>query len=97
MGYENNRGRLPLPLRHQEYLKLLDLNHLIALQTELCQETHSEKALLVLQGFIAVRDGGVAYEEWCRSDEVKEFFDNPGAYPHAVQTWMFYYREKDMQ
>ena len=96
MANPNKIQRPSLPERYQAFIELSELNELIQILEIAYQETYNEK---VFHALTKLKDAKMRYnttEEMYRDDEIRDFFDNPGAFPHSVRVWMMYYRDQEL-
>lgn len=94
-----HKSRPPLVKRYGEFIDLSSLNGLLETLSVAYSETRNEKvyrALKTLENIKAQKTSEFwKMEDLYRDEELREFFENPGAYPHAVRVWMMDYREKE--
>lgn len=97
MSKPDHSWRPPLPERHQAYvLSLSELRAVIEKLHTIHERTRDEEIVELIgfleQKLIEVR----GFELICQADELQEFYENPSAFTHTLITWMFNYREKEM-
>lgn len=93
-------GRRPkLPERHTHLIDLTSLNELILIMEVAYNETRNEKVFRALKKLESIKQESTnefwRLEDLYRNDEIREFWENPGAYPHSVRVWMMYYRDEE--
>ncbi len=96
MNVQRNPNRPKLPERHLHLLGLKEVNEFIEDLEVAYEETGNEKVFRVLKKLVTYRNAELDLEEFYRSEELQEFWNNPGAFPHAVRMWFFQYRDKEM-
>ena len=88
--------RPSLPERYQQFLDLSEINEFIEALEVAYEETHNEKVYRVLRGLRNAKKRQLTLEQFYRDDELKEFWENPGLWPHAVRVWMMEYRDQEL-
>lgn len=90
------RRQTTLPERHDLFLSMKEVNEFIAALELAYEQTQNEMVAKVLARLRAKRDETVRLEELFREDEMAEFWENPGSFPHAVRVWFMAYRDDEM-
>ncbi len=95
----NRTSRPTLQERYSDLLDLSTLNIWIESLEVAYYENPNEKVFAVLQSMKHFKqsrtDDFWRMEDLYRNEELREFFENPGAYPHSVRVWMLSYREQE--
>ncbi len=98
MATENNpksRRSMTLPQRYDAFLSLSEINEMISDLEKAFEQTENEHIQKVLDKLQKHKNETIRLEDLFREDELNEFWENPGKFPHAVRTWFILYRDKE--
>lgn len=96
MANPNRNQRPSLPERFMTFLEMSELNEFIEMLEIAYEETYNEKVFHVLTRLKDAKKRHNTLEEFYRDDELREFFEKPGLFPHSVITWMTFYRDQEL-
>lgn len=91
--------RKPLNERYDVLVSIQQLRKWAELLEGIYNRTRDEGALILLQDIRSTLTTQTKefwhFEDIFRKEELEEFHNNPGSYPHSVITWMLGYRDEE--
>lgn len=83
------------PSIQERYNNIHNLNTFIEVLNAAYEEDHNEKVRFVISKLRDLKAEGMDIEYAFRDEELQEFWQNPGAYPESVRSWIIFYRDKE--
>lgn len=96
MSNAKNYDRATLLQRYEQFRELAEDNQIIAALEIAYRQTRNEYVLRALTMLKKKREAWNDFDAFCRDEEIQEFWDNPGKFPHSIRIWFMHYRDDEL-